>query len=59
MKLDPNMEIDRLLRRHARRGAAAPIASALHNESGGGVRAEESGMTHLDADELNAFSENA
>ncbi|MBC7909148.1 MAG: hypothetical protein H7Y30_01525, partial [Pyrinomonadaceae bacterium] len=58
-KLDPNMEIDRLLRRHARRGATAPIASTLHNESGGGVRAKVSGMTHLDADELNAFSENA
>jgi hypothetical protein len=58
MKLDPNMEIDRLLRRHARRGAVAPIASALHNESGGGVREEQS-MAHLDADELNAFAENA
>ncbi len=58
MKLDPNMQIDSLLRRHARRGAVTPIASALHNESGG-VRAEESGLTHLDADELNAFAENA
>lgn len=58
MKLDPNMEIHSLLRRHARRGAVTPIASTLHNESGGG-RAEESGLTHLDTDELNAFAENA
>jgi hypothetical protein len=62
MKLDPNMEIDRLLRRQARRGAASSISSAQDEESGNGGGAAERELedgAHLDADEMNAYAENA
>jgi hypothetical protein len=56
MKLDPNMQIDRLLRRHARRGPeqSADVASTDASELG-----SSGSSAHLDADELNAFAENA
>ncbi|HEY0545434.1 MAG TPA: zf-HC2 domain-containing protein [Pyrinomonadaceae bacterium] len=63
MKLDPHIEIDRLLRRHARQESPlAPLAFAARNETGRdggeGVRGPE-GFAHLDADELSAYAENA
>lgn len=62
MKLDPHMEIDRLLRRHARQGSPlAPMAFAARNDSGrdGEALHEPEGFTHLDADEMSAYAENA
>ena len=62
MKLDPHIEIDRLLRRHARQQSPlAPMAFAARDESeaGGEAAREPEGFTHLDADELSAYAENA
>lgn len=63
MKLDPHMEIDRLLHRHARQQQSplAPMAFASRDESddGGEAVREPEGFTHLDADELSAYAENA
>lgn len=60
MKLDPNMEIDRLLRRHARQGPGASLSFAGGEREGdGGAPVEPEGFTHLDADEMNAYAENA
>lgn len=61
MKLEPNIEIDRLLRRHARQSPAAPMAFAARKETGrdGEARSEPDGFAHLDADELSAYAENA
>ncbi len=52
MKLDPNTEMDRLLRRHSRHGQGPSGSSFDHKENG------ENG-SHLDADEMIAFAENA
>ena len=61
MKPDSNMETDRLLQRYARRGQDPSILDAI---SGDGSQEKEvlnnNGATsHLDADELVAFAENA
>ncbi len=56
MKLDPNMEIDRLLQRTARRGAASSLSFSARHEDGGSDGAEQQ---HMDADELSAYAENA
>ncbi len=55
------MEMDRLLRRHARQSPAALLAFAARNETGrdGEARREPDGFAHLDADELSAYAENA
>lgn len=52
MKLDPNTEMDRLLRRHSRREPSLSASSFGHKENGEDV-------SHLDADEMIAFAENA
>lgn len=57
MKLDPNMEIDRLLQRTARRGAASSLSFSARHEDGGGSDGRE--QPHMDADELSAYAENA
>ncbi|MBV9960348.1 MAG: zf-HC2 domain-containing protein [Acidobacteria bacterium] len=62
MKPDPNMEMDRLLRRHARQGPGSSLSFAAGGDrqsDGGGAAGEPEGLTHLDADELNAYAENA
>jgi hypothetical protein len=56
MKLDPNMEIDRLLQRTARRGAASSLSFSARHEDGGSDGREPQ---HMDADELSAYAENA
>lgn len=57
MKSDSNTEMELLLRRHARRNKTMPAARAA------GASAHEAdqqaGGTHLDADEMNAYAENA
>jgi hypothetical protein len=52
MKLDPNTEMDRLLRRHARHGEGSSTSSFAQSE-------DELSASHLDADEMIAFAENA
>ena len=59
MKLDPNMEIDRLLQRTARRrSAASSLSFSARHEDGGSDGAEQQ-QQHMDADELSAYAENA
>jgi hypothetical protein len=52
MKRSDNTEMDRLLRRHARRGGEALLAKS-------DAVMEASGGAHLDADEMNAYAEGA
>ncbi len=55
MKLDPNMEIDRLLQRQSRRGTGAPVSNIMRQEGDG----KDGREAHMDADELSAYAENA
>jgi hypothetical protein len=55
MKSPDNTEMDRLLRRYARRGGEALRASREQNNSA----PEADNAVHLDADELNAYAEGA
>ena len=58
MKLDPNTEIDRLLRRHGRSASSSAQAGAnVPRGSNGGSTPATDGNAHLDADELNAYAE--
>lgn len=65
MKLDSNTEMDRLLRRHARRADSSTLSRQDVKESNDGEAATSGraamsgGGAHLDADELNAYAENA
>lgn len=61
MKFESDTEIDRLLRRHARRKAAASSLAAESVRAAGdeGAAARNVGGAHLDADEMNAFAEGA
>ena len=58
MSSEFDKDIDSLLREGARRGHSAPAQWSATRHADGGVRATPSGA-HLDADELNAYAENA
>jgi hypothetical protein len=62
MKFDSDTEIDRLLRRHARRTAASARATLeaareASSDAHGAWTPPGAGGTHLDADEMNAYVE--
>jgi hypothetical protein len=57
MKSDSNTEMELLLRRHARRRKSTPAAGATDASAHEGN--EQTGGTHMDADEMNAYAENA
>lgn len=62
MKFESDTEIDRLLRRHARRGAAAsasPENSRAAINDNERAASSHPGGVHLDADEVNAYAEGA
>jgi hypothetical protein len=56
MKSDSNTEMELLLSRHARRRRSTPVAEAGAHE---GDQTTGSGGAHMDADEMNAYAENA
>ncbi|HJR08586.1 MAG TPA: hypothetical protein VJ842_15105 [Pyrinomonadaceae bacterium] len=58
MSSEFDKDIDSLLREGARRGRGASVEPSAARHAGGSVRATPSGA-HLDADELNAYAENA
>jgi len=57
MKSDSNTEMELLLRRHARRSKSMPAVGATDNSAHDGN--EQIGGAHMDADEMNAYAENA
>lgn len=59
MKFEADTELDRLLRRHARRTAMSAFPAPESAASDDGAATHGAGGAHLDADELNAYAEGA
>lgn len=59
MKSDSNTEMELLLRRHARRGRSTLAPGAGDPSAHEGDETTGSSGTHMDADEMNAYAENA